>query len=140
MPGRVFAVLVASPELAKRAPLKTIADLKEMPCIVGSGKQARSTWRMQGPAGPAEVTVRASFKADNSIARLQACIAGIGVALLPSGLVREPLSRGELVQLLPQYGLYAGGFYAVLPTRRHVPVAVRHFMQFALAKFEREDR
>jgi len=68
------------------------------------------------------------------------CIGGIGIALLPSGLVREPLNRGELIPVLPEYRLNAGGFYVVLPTRRHVPAAVRHFMQFALAKFEKEDR
>jgi DNA-binding transcriptional LysR family regulator len=135
-----FAVLVASPELLKDVPQKAISDLKEMPCIVGSGKQVLSTWRMQGPSGTTEVTVRASFKADSSIARLRACIAGIGIALLPSGLVREPLNRGELIRVLPEYRLNAGGFYVVLPTRRHVPAAVRHFMQFAMAKFENEDR
>ena len=135
-----FAVLVASPELLKYVSPKAISDLKEMPCIVGSGKQVRSTWRMQGPSGTTEVTVRASFKADSSIARLRACIAGIGIALLPSGLVREPLNRGELILVLPEYRLHAGGFYVVLPTRRHVPAAVRHFMQFAMAKFESEER
>jgi DNA-binding transcriptional LysR family regulator len=135
-----FAVLVASPELLKYVSPKAISDLKEMPCIVGSGKQVRSTWRMQGPSGTIEVAVRAGFKADSSIAQLRACIAGIGIALLPSGLVREPLNRGELTLVLPEYRLHAGGFYVVLPTRRHVPAAVRHFMQFAMAKFESEDR
>jgi DNA-binding transcriptional LysR family regulator len=134
------AVLVASPELLKHVSPKAISDLEEMPCIVGVGKQVRSTWRMRGPSGTTEVTVRASFKADSSIAQLRACIAGIGIALLPSGLVREPLSRGELVRVLPQYRLHAGSFYVVLPTRRHVPAAVRQFMQFAMAKFESEER
>ena len=135
-----FAVLVASPELLKSVSPKAISDLEVMPCIAGSSKQVRSTWRMQGPSGTTEVRVRASFKADSSQAQLRACIAGIGIALLPSGLVREPLNRGELILVLPEYRLHAGGFYIVLPTRRHVPAAVRHFMQFALTKFENEDR
>ncbi len=135
-----YAVLVASPGLLQHASPKALSDLKAMPCIVGSGKQVRSTWRMQGPAGTTEVTVCASFKADSSIAQLRACIAGIGIALLPASLVRESLNRGELIRVLPEYRLHAGGFYAVLPTRRHVPAAVRHFMQFAMAKFENEDR
>jgi len=134
------AVLVASPELVKYGSPKAISDLKEMPCIVGLSKQVRSTWRMRGPSGTTEVTVRASFKADSTIAQLRACIAGIGIALLPSGLVREPLNRGELILVLPEYRLHAGGFYAVLPTRRHVPAAVRHFMHFAMAKFKSEER
>ena len=138
--SEAFAVLVASPKLLKLAAPKALSDLKALPCIVGLSKQVRSTWRMQGPAGTEEVTVRASFKADNSIAQLRACIAGIGIALLPSSLVREPLIRGELIRVLPDYRLHAGGFYAVLPTRRHVPAAVRRFMQFAMAKFESEDR
>jgi DNA-binding transcriptional LysR family regulator len=135
-----FAVLVASPELLKSVSPKAISDLEVMPCIVGSSKQVRSTWRMQGPSGTTEVTVRTSFKADSSIAQLRACIAGIGIALLPSGLVREPLNRGELTLVLPEYRLHAGGFYGVLPSRRYVPAAVRHFMQFAMAKFESEER
>jgi LysR family transcriptional regulator AphB len=135
-----FAVLVVSPELLKQASPQAISDLEKMPCIVGVGKQVRSTWRLQGPSGTTEVTVRASFKADSSIAQLRACIAGIGIALLPSGLVREPLKRGELVRVLPEYCLHAGSFYVVLPTRRLVPAAVRHFMQFAMAKFESQER
>jgi DNA-binding transcriptional LysR family regulator len=135
-----MAVLVASPELLKYASPKSIADLKEMPCIVGLSNQTRSTWRMQGPSGTTEVTVRASFKANSTISQLRACVAGVGIALLPSGLVRAPLIRGELIQVLPGYRLHAGGFYVVLPTRRHVPAAVRHFMQFALAKFKSEER
>ena len=134
------AVLVASPELLKHVSPKVISDLKEIPCIVGSGKQVRSTWRMQGPSGTSEVTVRTSFRADSSIAQLRACIAGIGIALLPSALVREHLNKGELVLVLPAYRLHAGGFYVVLPTRRHVPAAVRQFMQFTMEKFESEDR
>jgi DNA-binding transcriptional LysR family regulator len=135
-----FAVLVASPELLKYGSPNAISDLQVMPCIVGSGKQVRSTWRLQGPSGTTEVTVRASFRADSSLARLRACVAGIGIALLPAGLVREAVNRGELILVLPEYRLHAGGFYVVLPTRRHVPAAIRHFMQFALAKFESEDR
>ena len=135
-----FAVLVVSPELLKQASPQAISDLEKMPCIVGVGKQVRSTWRMQGLSGTTEVTVRASFKANSTLAQLQACIAGIGIALLPSRLVRAPLNRGEVIQVLPEYRLHAGGFYAVLPSRRHVPAAVRQFMQFALAKFESEER
>jgi DNA-binding transcriptional LysR family regulator len=135
-----IAVLVASPELLKYGSPKSLTDLKELPCIVGLSKQTRSTWRMQGPSGTSEVTVRASFKANSTIAQLRACVAGVGIALLPSGLVRAPLNQGELIQVLPEYRLHAGGFYVVLPTRRHVPAAVRHFMQFALAKFNSEER
>jgi len=135
-----FAVIVASPEMLKSVSPKAISDLEELPCIAGLSEQARSTWRMRGPSGTAEVKVRASFRANSTMARLRACIAGIGIALLPSGLVREPLSRGELTLVLPEYSYYAGGFYVVLPTRRHVPAAVRHFMQFALAKFKDEER
>lgn len=138
--GDAFAVLVASPALLERCSPRTLSDLKDLPCVVGSSRQGRTTWRMRGPSGPVEVTVSASFKTDNSIARLHACVAGIGFALLPSTLAREPLERGELVLVLPEYRLHAGGFYAVLPTRRHVPAAVRHFMEFAMAKFESEDR
>ena len=134
-----FAVLVASPELLKHGSPKTIADLKEMPCIVGI-KPVGSTWRLQGSAGTTEITVRASFRADSTMARLQACIAGIGIALLPAGTVRAPLNQGELIQVLPEYRLHAGGFYVVLPSRRHIPAAVRHFMQFAIAKFKSEER
>jgi DNA-binding transcriptional LysR family regulator len=135
-----FAVLAASPELLKFNSPKAISDLEEMPCIVGSSKQVRSTWRLQGRSGTTDVTVRAVFKADSSLAQLRACTAGIGIALLPSALLREPLNRGELVLVLPEYRLHAGGFYSMLPSRRHVPAAVRHFMQFAMAKFENEER
>lgn len=37
------------------------------------------------------------------LAQLRGRIGGIGIALLPSGLVRGPLNRGELILVSPEY-------------------------------------
>lgn len=47
--------------------------------------------------------VRSRFRANNSMALLNAALAGTGIAYLPAYMTREALVRGEIVQVLPEW-------------------------------------
>lgn len=47
--------------------------------------------------------VRSRFRANNSMALLNAALAGSGIAYLPSYMTQEAMQRGEIVQLLPEW-------------------------------------
>jgi DNA-binding transcriptional LysR family regulator len=47
--------------------------------------------------------VRSRFRANNSMALLNAALAGSGIAYLPSYMAQEAVSRGDIQQLLPEW-------------------------------------
>ncbi|WP_409075145.1 LysR family transcriptional regulator [Pantoea sp. C3] len=49
------------------------------------------------------VEVRSRFRANNSMALLNAALAGSGIAYLPSYMAQEAVARGEIQQLLPEW-------------------------------------
>ena len=49
------------------------------------------------------IEVRSRFRANNSMALLNAALAGAGIAYLPAYMAQEALARGEIQQLLPEW-------------------------------------
>lgn len=64
-----------------------------------------------------------------------AALAGMGVAGLPSFMVAEALRDGRLERVLPGWRGGALQMYAAMPTRRHVPIRTRVFMDFLVEVF-----
>jgi len=60
--------------------------------------------------------------------------AGLGVALLPHYLCTGALAKGDLVQILPAWQTAPAHIYAVMPARRGAPLALRRFLEFAVAE------
>ena len=58
----------------------------------------------------------------------EAAIAGLGYAILPSYLAREPFESGALVHLLADAFCDELSLQAVYPHRQHLPAKVRAFI------------
>lgn len=71
---------------------------------------------------------------DSAHAALRATVAGLGIALLPSGVVADDLREGRLRQVLTGHGVDGGGLYAVYPSNRHLSAAHREFLDFVAAR------
>jgi DNA-binding transcriptional LysR family regulator len=126
-----YTSLVASPAyLASRAAPQTLRQLAQHDCLSFSSQQGRMTWRMQGPSGSEDVEVAGRFSANDMRALLQACLFGLGIALLPVVITAPHVAAGHLVHVLPDYRREGGGFHVVFPSRQQIPPAVA-----ALAKF-----
>ena len=69
-----------------------------------------------------------------------AALAGLGIAGLPSFVAEDALLEGALVRVLPEWTVLTLVLYAALPTRRHVPVRTRAFVDFLVEIFGGEDR
>jgi DNA-binding transcriptional LysR family regulator len=59
-----------------------------------------------------------------------AVLAGLGIALIPEGVVRADLASGRLERVLPAWTLPIGVFHIVFPTRRGLLPSVRAFIDF----------
>lgn len=76
--------------------------------------------------------ISGNYRVNNSAALMQAVIAGMGVARLPTFLAGEAIRTGQLVALFPDYSMPYKNLYAVYPERQYLPIKVRVFLDFLI--------
>jgi DNA-binding transcriptional LysR family regulator len=100
--ARTSAVAVASPDyLQTHGVPKKARDLRAHKCLVGltPAGQPRPHWPR---AGGGKLSIEPALVANDITLLLDAALAGLGIALLPTLLVGAPLKTGELVRVLPK--------------------------------------
>ncbi|MCD9087007.1 LysR family transcriptional regulator [Stenotrophomonas sp. SY1] len=133
--GRNRACLVASPSyLEERGVPQSPDDLKDHDCIAARSAPGRLSWYLDGPNGPVEAEVHGRFFANSALTLLKASVAGAGIALLPDVMCAPHLQNGQLVLVLPDYGIDGVNVYLVYQSRRQMPRAVSAFIDFAMTK------
>ncbi len=122
--------LVASPAYLKDAPpLEAPAQLREHHTLDHAAELERRIWDLLGPGGEAVRAELAPHIACRDFVVLRAAVlAGLGIALLPESVVREDLSSGALVRVLPAWNAPQGILHVVFPSRRGMLPAVRVFI------------
>ena len=73
------------------------------------------------------------------VALRAAALAGVGLAQLPTMLVRSELAQGTLVQLLPDWAPRREIIHAVYPSRRGLLPAVRALIDDLAQRFKALD-
>jgi DNA-binding transcriptional LysR family regulator len=128
---RVFSLergLFASPQLVAQFPgLASPEDLDALPLLAGAED---SDWEFGSADGStARVEVRnPRMRSGNASVRLEAALAGLGVARITSTFCADALASGRLVQVLAGHACAPLRIYAMLPGRRLVPAKVRAFL------------
>jgi DNA-binding transcriptional LysR family regulator len=137
--GTSSALLVASPAyLAARGTPQQLADLQRHDCITRHPATSTHTshWRLQGPDGSVDVNVQGRLCANTMDAVLKATLAGLGVSLIPALLAQPLLASGQLLHVLPGYGVHGVGIHCVYPSRHQLPRAVSSFIAFTMDKIQ----
>ncbi|REG45495.1 LysR family transcriptional regulator AphB [Paraburkholderia sp. BL6669N2] len=125
--------LVASPAyLALRGSPDSLDALAEHDCITWPQAAYRTLWNIDGPNGATEVYVSGRFRAGTMKAQLDAALANLGIALLPSTVTVPYIDAGELTQVLPGHSTEGLRVYLVYSSRRQLPGAVRAFIEFTI--------
>lgn len=70
---------------------------------------------------------------------LAGALAGLGLAGLPTFVAEQALRDGRLQRVRPQWRGTTLTLYAAMPTRKHVPVRTRAFVDFLVATFGGRD-
>jgi len=133
--------LVASPALLERtgAPAAP-AQLARLPSLGLGRPQARHEWHLLGPDGEdLSIEHRPRFITHSMTALRAAAVAGIGVVQLPTMMIRDPLARGALEQVLPGWAPPREIIHAVFPSRRGLLPSVRALVDYLLARFRSLD-
>jgi len=134
-------IFVASPEyLQEYGTPGSLEELRDHRGVLYRAPTMQGRWRVEGPDGRVEVPLNPWLEANEFSFLRQALMAGGGIGLVLGDLVQHDLDTGRLVQVLPEYGLFGGGFYAVYPSSRHLSPKVRAFVDFVLERFPEVSR
>ncbi|WIM05795.1 MAG: LysR family transcriptional regulator [Candidatus Nitricoxidivorans perseverans] len=116
----------------------TPADLVHHNCLDYTRSGEHGLWRFNGPRGEIDVPVSGSLHVDDDEALSQAVLGGLGVALLPTFIIGKDLQDGRLQAVLSEYIPVERHVYAMYLPSRHLPVKVRAFIDFMIARIGTE--
>lgn len=131
--GPIYGKLVASPDYVKRhGSPETPEDLASHQALM----QGTEAWQFMAGEKIIAVNPRGRFKADNAVALTAAAVAGIGIAYLPEGLIKEHVASGALVPVMPNYPLPTAGIYVVRPPAQYPAKKVRVLTEMLIECFD----
>ena len=125
--ARQRMVVCAAPSYLKRQGRpKGIADLAEHPAIIYRRSIRISPWLFPREGErPLEIVPAGRLRLDDLDAIADAAVAGMGLAWLPTWLVRDRIAAGALVVLLPKQPAYLYDVTTLWLQTPHLPVKVR---------------
>ncbi|WP_277983248.1 LysR family transcriptional regulator [Sphingomonas faeni] len=125
--------VVASPAYFAEWPLpRTPAELNGHACLTYRWYEtgALHPWRFDGPKGPVDVIVDSVMTVNDTDLLLDGALRGCGVALLVESLVEKHIADGSLQCVLKDWCKPFSGFHLYYPNRRHMPAAMRTFIDW----------
>jgi DNA-binding transcriptional LysR family regulator len=130
-------VVCAAPSFLKRHGVpRTVEDLRRAPRLAFSEAISAGDWTLIDPAGQTHVIdgpIR--MAANNTQMLLAAALAGGGVTYGPSFVFGEAIAAGDLIALLPDHHATELTIHAVYPTKRHVSLKLRSFVEHLISSF-----
>jgi DNA-binding transcriptional LysR family regulator len=130
-------VFCAAPSfLAQHGVPKTVEHLRQAPRLAFTQAVSAGDWALTDPGGNNHVidgTVR--LASDNMQMLLAAALAGAGIAYGPSFVFGESVASGALRLLMSDCNTSDLAIHAVYPTKRHVSLKLRRFIDHLSACF-----
>lgn len=135
--------ILGSPEyLQRRGVPRRVSDLARHDCIrfrfPSSGAVFR--WELVDDGRPTEVEVTGAVTVNDTASMLSCAVTGLGLAYVLEGTARPLIQDGTLVRVLVTASPVLPGFHLYYPTRRQLPLKLRCFVDFMVARLERQRR
>ena len=124
-------LLCASPDfIATHSMPARPEDAAHFPMICYSNAPTPSLWQYQTPEGQAQsLSLSPALYANSATMMKEACLAGVGLALLPYFSCQDEIADGRLLSLLPDYQVTPErAVYVIYPERHFLPQKVRLFI------------
>ena len=119
-------VICASPALIARVGRPVAGEqLRGLPCVLDTNMPSHNSWRFIEAGSPLSVHVSGPVRVNSPVAAMQAALAGLGFAVLPTYLADPLVSEGRLVRVLEDRMPDGPSLTAVYPHRRHLAGKVR---------------
>lgn len=130
--GPVYATLVASPDyIEAHGSPETPDELLDHEAIL----QGTESWHFTDGDKTFTVNPHGRIKADNGVAIAAAAVAGLGIAMLPDGLITEHLASGALVPVMTRYPPPVFGIFVVRPPGQHPSRKIRVLTELLIERF-----
>ena len=127
--GTMQQGIFASPDYLERAGVPTtphdITDHKIVGFLLANHL---TTWELHGPGDAVTVDLDPPIRVGNSLVLRDLLVAGYGLGTLPDFISREPLARGEIVRVLPEWALPERTICAVTASRLGMDLRVSVFL------------
>lgn len=131
--GPIFGTVAASPGyIATHGAPERPDDLLKHDCLM----QGTESWQFMDGEKVVVVRPQGRFKGDNGTALAAAAVSGIGIAMLPTGLIDAHLASGALVQVMRHYPVRPAGMFVVRPPSSHPARKVRVLTEMLIESFE----
>lgn len=149
-PGMVVRHLCALPRCVVAAPSRLDLDrpqnpaaLSTLPTLVYPAPHDKPRWWFKPPGQPPfSLSLQARVTAADGLLLRALASQGVGYALLPRWLCAHQLVSGDLVEVFPEYIASTTGepasIYLLYPTKRHLPLKVRAFVDFLCERFAQD--
>lgn len=128
--GAMRFLAVASPDYLRRFGTPSVPDdLHKHRCIrqrLPSGKRYR--WEFERRGQEIAIDVPGALTLDDNELMVEAAADGLGIAYVPEIVASERLASGQLVALLEAWSPPYPGLMLYYPGHRHVPAALRAFI------------
>jgi DNA-binding transcriptional LysR family regulator len=138
--GYVQRVVVGSREYFERHSKPTHPqDLVRHNCMNYTHYLRADEWGFTDQGQPVTLKVRGRLRTNNQEALLDAVLAGAGLAVLPTWLIRGSLQDGRLQRVLTEFEAPRTPVYAVFPSRGAQPNKVRALVEFLADRYRDAD-
>lgn len=138
--GAFRRVVCAAPAyLARAGAPASPADLARHDCLITTQLRDPDDWPFTIDGRDTRVRVKGCLRASTNEAVLQAAIAGVGLALLPSWHIRGAVAAGRLVALLRRHETPPVPIHAVYPAQRIQSAKTRALVDFLATRWQAED-
>ncbi|MGF1680097.1 LysR family transcriptional regulator [Photobacterium minamisatsumaniensis] len=132
-------VLAASPTyLEQFGGITTPADLKPPHHQVKIYNKAVKlpNWHLMQSGDAVSIDLPYRLRVNTITSSLDACLGGLGIAILPEFICREHFASGRLIKLLPEWDMPLVPVSLVYPQRKLMPKRLRVLVDFLVERFE----
>jgi DNA-binding transcriptional LysR family regulator len=134
--GSTGSVAVASPDYVSQHGMPAHpSELSAHECVLFTRLSSPETWNFESPEGAVQVNVSGRLRTNNIEAVMEAALAGVGVALLPTWMLRDDVRSGRLTALLPSWRPVRRAISVVYPSRRFLAPRTRAVIDFLVDEF-----
>lgn len=128
--------LCASPDyLSHRGTPSSPRELLQHDCLHYNVISEREEWTFRGDSGEESLVIKGIFCSNNGDVLATAAIQGLGITLLPDFIVEDAIADGRLVRLLQDWERPPLTLAVLYPTRQHVPIKTRLFIEYLIKEF-----
>ena len=130
-------LLCASPDyLAEHGLPQQPSELRNHSCLHYGYLSTNNQWKLTNAAGNEQtVTISGALCSNNGEVLRDAALRSLGIALLPTFLIEQPLAQGRLQTVLSNYRSAELSICIIYPTNRHLSTKVRLLTDFLKTQF-----